>query len=177
MNAINSNVVKFVSSGRFVNQKRFDRVIEAATILKSKGYKFKWFILGNGELFDDISNMILKHKLQDYVYLTGGLNNPFPVVRKSDVFVLTSDFEAHPMVANEALIIGKPVISTNFESASEVITDNVNGMICEMSPESIAGKLEEVLNDEQLLTFLKKNAESFQYDNDSIIRQFYKIIQ
>ena len=50
-------------------------------------------------------------------------------------------------------------------------------MICEMSPESIAGKLEEVLNDEQLLTFLKKNAESFQYDNDSIIRQFYKIIQ
>jgi len=177
LNAINSNVVKFVSSGRFVNQKRFDRVIEAATILKSKGYKFKWFILGNGELFDDISNMILKHKLQDYVYLTGGLNNPFPVVRKSDVFVLTSDFEAHPMVANEALIIGKPVISTNFESASEVITDNVNGMICEMSPESIAGKLEEVLNDEQLLTFLKKNAESFQYDNDSIIRQFYKIIQ
>lgn len=177
LNAINSNVVKFVSSGRFVNQKRFDRAIEAAAILKSKGYKFKWFILGNGELFDDISNMILKHKLQDYVYLTGGLNNPFPVVRRSDVFVLTSDFEAHPMVANEALIIGKPVISTNFESASEVIIDNVNGMICEMSPESIAGKLEEVLNDEQLLVSLKKNAESFRYDNDSIIRQFYKIIQ
>lgn len=177
LNAINSNVVKFVSSGRFVNQKRFDRAIEAAAILKSKGYKFKWFILGNGELFDDISNMILKHKLQDYVYLTGGLNNPFPVVRRSDVFVLTSDFEAHPMVANEALIIGKPVISTNFDSASEVIIDNVNGMICEMSPESIAGKLEEVLNDEQLLVSLKKNAESFRYDNDSIIRQFYKIIQ
>lgn len=177
LNAINSNVVKFVSSGRFVNQKRFDRAIEAAAILKSKGYKFKWFILGNGELFDDISNMILKHKLQDYVYLTGGLNNPFPVVRRSDVFVLTSDFEAHPMVANEALIIGKPVISTNFESASEVIIDNVNGMICEMSPESIAGNLEEVLNDEQLLVSLKKNAESFRYDNDSIIRQFYKIIQ
>ena len=81
------------------------------------------------------------------------------------------------MVANEALIIGKPVISTNFESASEVITDNVNGMICKMSPESIAEKIEKLLNNEQFFMKLKKNAESFKYDNDSIIQQFFNVVQ
>lgn len=177
LNALRGNELKLVSSGRFVTQKRFDRLIDAATILKSKGYKFKWFVLGNGELFDDISNMITKYELENYVYLTGGLNNPFPVVKMSDVFILTSDFEAHPMVANEALILGKPVISTDFESASEVITDNVNGMICEMSPESISEKIEKLLNDEQLFISLKENAESFKYDNDSIIQQFLRITQ
>ena len=177
LNAIGSNEIKLVSSGRFTNQKRFDRVIESAVILKSKGYKFKWFILGSGKLFDNISNMIIEYNLQDYVYLTGGLTNPFPIVKAADVFVLSSDFEAHPMVANEALIIGKPVISTNFESASEVITDNVNGMICKMSPESIAEKIEKLLNNEQFFMKLKKNAESFKYDNDSIIQQFFNVVQ
>ena len=172
ISAFESDEIKLVSSGRFANQKRFDRVIETAVILKSRGYKFKWFILGNGELFNEISNMIIEYKLQDYVYLTGGLMNPFPVIKAVDVFVLSSDFEAHPMVANEALIIGKPVISTNFESASEVVKDNVNGMICEMSPESIAEKIERLLNDEQIFASLKENAESFRYDNDSIIQQF-----
>lgn len=175
LNAIRSDSVKLVSSGRFVNQKRFDRVIETAVILKSKGYRFKWFILGSGELFDDISNMIINYKLQDYVYLTGGLTNPFPLIRIADAFVLSSDFEAHPMVANEALIIGKPVISTNFESASEVITDNVNGMICEMSPESMAKSLEKLFNDDQFFRLLKENAESFKYDNDSIVRDFFML--
>lgn len=175
LNAIRSDSVKLVSSGRFVNQKRFDRVIETAVILKSKGYRFKWFILGSGELFDDISNMIINYKLQDYVYLTGGLTNPFPLIRIADAFVLSSDFEAHPMVANEALIIGKPVISTNFESASEVITDNVNGMICEMSPESMAKSLEKLFNDDQFFGLLKENAESFKYDNDSIVRDFFML--
>lgn len=175
--ALQTKEIKLISSGRFAKQKRFDRVIDAAEILKDKGYSFKWFILGDGELFIETVAEIKKRELDNYVFLTGGLKNPFPVVRNCDVFVLTSDFEAHPMVANEALILGKPVISTNFESASEVVTDGVNGLICEMSSRSIADSIETLLKNRQFYLELKSNAKKFDYNNNTIIKQVLDVIQ
>lgn len=176
VNALGEKCVKLVSSGRLVEQKRFDRAIEAARILKQKGYEFKWFIIGEGNLYDRINDLIIKYGLTEYVYLTGGLSNPFPVVNRCDIFVITSDFEAHPMVANEALILGKPVISTDYDSATEVITDGFNGCICHMTDEGIADCIEELLIHENRRLALKQNAEQFVYDNDRIVQKVKSII-
>lgn len=163
--------MKFVSSGRFVNQKRFDRVVHASKLLKLHGEKFVWFILGDGQLYDEIAKMISDEGLEEYVYLTGSLKNPFPFINCCDVFVLTSDFEAHPMVANEALILNKPVISTSFESAKEVVLDKKNGLICDMNPESIADACAKLIWDKNFLSKLQSEASQFQYENDTIINK------
>lgn len=165
------DVMKFVSSGRFVNQKRFDRVVHASKLLKLHGEKFVWFILGDGQLYDEIAKLISDEGLEDYVYLTGSLKNPFPFINCCDVFVLTSDFEAHPMVANEALILNKPVISTSFESAKEVVLDKKNGLICDMNPESIADACAKLILDKNFLSKLRSEASQFQYENDTIINK------
>lgn len=137
LEVLEKHAIKFVSSGRFAEQKRFDRVIQTAKRLKTEKVDFCWVIVGNGDQFEQIEKAIREENLSDVVVLTGGLNNPFPVVRVCDVFVLTSQFEAHPMVANEALLLGKPVITTNYESALEVVENGVNGLICEMSVDGI----------------------------------------
>lgn len=168
--------IKFVSSGRMVRQKRFDRAILAAKELKSMGVDFYWFIIGDGELFSDMSEMIVSEKLEDCVFLTGGLKNPFPVVNACDIFVLTSDFEAHPMVANEALILGKPVISTDFESASEVVVHEYNGLISKRDPEYIATTCRNLVENKSLFERLKRNAIEFVYQNDDIINKVIRII-
>ena len=168
--------IKFVSSGRMVRQKRFDRAILAAKELKSMGVDFYWFIIGDGELFSDMSEMIVSEKLEDCVFLTGGLKNPFPVVNACDIFVLTSDFEAHPMVANEALILGKPVISTDFESASEVVVHEYNGLISKRDPEYIATTCRNLVENKSLFERLKRNAIEFVYKNDDIINKVIRII-
>lgn len=165
------DVMKFVSSGRFVNQKRFDRVVHASKLLKLHGEKFVWFILGDGQLYDEIAKMISDEGLEEYVYLTGSLKNPFPFINCCDVFVLTSDFEAHPMVANEALILNKPVITTSFESAKEVVLDKKNGLICDMNPESIADACAKLIRDKNFLSKLQSEASQFQYENDTIINK------
>lgn len=170
------DVIKFVSSGRFVNQKRFDRVVQASKILKMQGKKFFWFIIGDGQLYNKIAKMISAEGLEEYIYLTGSLKNPFPIVNCCDVFVLTSDFEAHPMVANEALILKKPVISTSFESAKEVVVDKKNGVICEMSPESIANACHQLIDDRDFFSKLQFEASQFQYKNDTIINKVRNLI-
>ena len=75
------------------------------------------------------------------------------------------------MVANEALILNKPVISTSFESAKEVVLDKKNGLICEMSPESIAGACAKLISDRNFLSKLQVEANQFQYENDTIINK------
>ena len=171
-----NKIFKFVSSGRIVRQKRFDRVIQAAKILKMQGIEFFWFIIGDGQLYSEISEMIANEKLENYVFLTGGLKNPFPIVNYCDAFVLTSDFEAHPMVANEALILGKPVITTSFESAKEVVVDEKNGLICEMTSESIAFACKKLVENKSLFFNLQAEVNHFHYCNDTIIRKVLKLI-
>ena len=176
LEVLEKHAIKFVSSGRFAEQKRFDRVIQTAKRLKTENVDFCWVIVGNGEQFGQIEKAIREEKLSDVVVLTGGLNNPFPVVRVCDVFVLTSQFEAHPMVANEALLLGKPVITTNYESASEVVENGVNGLICEMSVNGIFNACKELATNQSLLDRLSKSARKFEYQNDCIIDKILRII-
>ncbi len=171
------NKIKLVSSGRFANQKRFDKLVEAAHMLDKEKFDFKWYVLGEGPLFDEIKKRVIEYGLEDKVILTGAMTNPFPIIKMADVFVLTSDFEAHPMVANEALILGKPVITTCFESAKEVVRHEVNGLICGMDAEDIYMSIKRIIIDKNLFVELTKNAQANKYDNKDIISKVLKIIE
>ena len=171
------SIMKFVSSGRHVEQKRFDRVINISEKLKDSGYNFVWVILGDGILYERYKKLVDEKGLNNYVFLVGAVKNPFPIIKSCDFFVLTSDFEAHPMVANEALILHKPVISTNFESAVEVIKNNENGAICSMNEESIYEVIKNLFDSPEYLEKLKNGAINFNYSNDMIISRFLSLVK
>ena len=48
-----------------------------------------------------------------WVRLLGGRDNPYSLLRRSGVLVLSSDFEGYPLVIEEALALGRPVISVD----------------------------------------------------------------
>ena len=75
------------------------------------------------------------------------------------------------MVANEALILGTPVITTNFESAKEVVKNGETGLICEMNVDSIVESLQSLLENVELRERLRKNVSGFIYSNEVIIQQ------
>ncbi len=170
------NVCKFVSSGRFTAQKRFDRAIEAAARLKQEGVRFYWFLLGDGVLMAEMTEQVKRAEVGDCVFMTGSLDNPFPVIAACDALVITSDFEAHPMVANEALILGKPVLSTHFESAEEIVWRGVNGLICEMSSQGVYKAVSEFVHSAELRERLSQNAKRTQYDDKQIVDQVIRLI-
>lgn len=171
------SLVNFVSIGRFVEQKKFERIVDVSNQLIKDGYKFVWYVIGNGDLSESIATSIKKNELGKVIKLLGAQENPYPMLEASDYLVITSLYEAHPMVANEALILHKPVISTAFSSVYEVINHRVNGMICVNSIDGLYHGIKELLDDKELQKTIREGAQLFIYDNDLILKQVSELLR
>ncbi len=167
---------RFVSVGRFVDVKGFDRAVLAAAALREQGISFVWYILGDGPEFKNIERMVRENDLTDYVILTGMTKNPFPYMAGADAYVMASSNEAQPMVMNEALTLQVPVISTLFPSAAEVVTDGVNGILTENSTDGVLQGVLRFINDESLRKDIKRGAQEFVYDNEKILRKIDELL-
>lgn len=174
---VDRSVMNIISLGRMANQKRFDRIIPVAKRLKAEGKRFYWRILGGGELFDSVYREAEKEELLDVLEFLGPQSNPYPYIKASDCLVLTSLYEAHPMVAIEGLVLGKPVITTNYPSACEVVTDGQNGLICSNDEEGIYVAVNKMISDEKLFSDLSSKAVEYKYDNEKILKQVKEILQ
>lgn len=109
------NKFNFIHVGRFFPQKNHLNLIEAFSKLKYEDTQL--VLLGKGgiegDTFKQSKNLVEELGLQSRVIFVGFDNNPFKYLKKSHVFVLSSDFEGLPMVILEAMSIGLPVISTD----------------------------------------------------------------
>ena len=136
--------------GRMVPPKGYDLAVEAAKILKSKGFIFKWYFVGDGGMRPQIEQMISNYGLDNNIILVGMTTNPYPYMAMADIYVQTSKFEGFGLTLNEARILNKPVISTNFPVVYNQIRDGENGLISDMKADSIASKVMLMASNEQL---------------------------
>lgn len=174
---INDGVFSLVTVGRIVHQKRFDRLVKVAERLKSEGFRFRWYAIGGGEELELFRLQVIEKKLEECIFFIGPKSNPYAYIAKADIMVITSEFEAHPMVANEALILGTPVITTGYESAYEVVNNMVNGLVCNNSSQGIYDACKTILQNKTLYNKIKNGATTFEYSNDEIKDQVIDIIR
>lgn len=109
--------------GRFSPQKRHDILLK--TFARS-GLGCQLVLLGSGTDKDkqSIQKIAMDLGVSDQVIMPGFSDNPYAWMKKSRLFVLSSDFEGFPLVLVESLICGTPVISTDCPSGpSELLTD------------------------------------------------------
>ena len=139
-----------VTTGRLAVQKNYKLAVKAAKILRDKGYDFKWLFIGDGEERTNIEALIYEYELQDKVLLLGMKTNPYPYMARCDVYVQTSSFEGFGLTVAEAKILGRPVVSTNFDVVHDQLKHEENGLIAEMTPESVADNIIRMITDEEL---------------------------
>ena len=111
-----------LSMGRLEEQKDFATLIRAFAILRQTVVA-RLVILGDGSLRADLSALAVGLGVSDSVSLPGHANNPYPYLRKSAAFVLSSAWEAFGVVVIEALACGTPVVSTNCPGGPAEILD------------------------------------------------------
>jgi glycosyltransferase involved in cell wall biosynthesis len=92
--------------------KKITRLIEASRLLRDAGYNFEVWILGSGPDSTLYIDLIDEYELHDNVKMLGFKQNPYPYYEKTDVFILTSDYEGFPIVYLEALLFKLPIITT-----------------------------------------------------------------
>ncbi len=142
--------VTIVTTGRLVPPKNYILAVETAALLKKKGMDFVWYFVGEGSERIRIERLIQQYALEKQVRLVGMKPNPYPYMAMADVYVQTSSFEGFGLTINEARILHKPVVSTNFPVVYNQIKDGENGLIAEMNPESVAEKILMLINDDAL---------------------------
>lgn len=120
----------FVNIGRHdEQQKRLTRIIEASTKLKQDGLKFRVLFVGDGPDSAKYKELVNKNNLNDSIIFLGAKNNPYPYLRISDYVILTSEYEGYPVVFSEAMVLNKPIITTNVSDAKEVINNKYGTVV------------------------------------------------
>lgn len=172
-----SDGFRIISVGRLVEQKGFDMAIEAAAILNNKGIRFKWFIIGNGALYESLKQLIEKNNLADKVILLGEHGNPYPYIKNADVFVQSSRYEGKSVVLNETKMLAKPILATNYPTVTDQIENGKDGIIVDMNVEGIARGLEELINDEVLQEKLHNNLLNLCLEDSEVSKAYMKLFE
>ena len=167
--------LKIFTLGRLVPQKGFDIAIEAARLLKAAGMKFKWYILGEGELETDLKNLALKKGVSEEIVFLGTRENPYALLGKADIYVQPSRFEGYGIAIAEAKILGIPTVLTRFNLAEHHIRHGVNGLISEMDPASLAEELEKLISDESMRQSFRRELLASDYGTVSEMHKLYEL--
>ena len=124
--------VKFLFIGRLLKEKGVFELIEAIRIVKSKYPNCSFTVLGAidhenlGALKQEKLDELIAEKLFEY---PGYVANVQEWITNSSVFVLPSYREGVPRSTQEAMAIGRPVITTDVPGCRDTVIDGVNGFL------------------------------------------------
>lgn len=165
-----------LSIGRLNNQKGFDMAVEAAAILKRRGLKFSWFIMGNGSLKKSLQAQIETLDVSDRIYLMGTRGNPYPYIKHCDLLVQSSRHEGKSVVLDEAKILAVPILATNYPTVTDQIADGEEGVIVSMTPQAIADGIEELMADASKRDAIRSYLADHEYGNQNEVQKYIKLI-
>ncbi|MGG0461916.1 glycosyltransferase [Priestia aryabhattai] len=167
--------VNLVSLGRLHHQKGFELAIEACKNLIDSGYKIKWHVIGEGEERTKLEKLIKANSLEENFILLGLKENPYPYIKKADIYVHPSRFEGKSIAIDEAKILNKPIVVTNFTTVKDQIKDQETGLIVDMTSSSIAEGIKRLLDDDHLRGKLTNNLSNEKLGTESEIEKLYKL--
>ncbi|MGG7157910.1 glycosyltransferase [Clostridium perfringens] len=160
--------------GSLVEAKGYDLLIKAANLLKLNKFDFKWFIIGEGEERDKIKKLISRHNLEKQVFFLGSKSNPYKYMRLCDLYVQTSIREGFGLTVMEAKILKKVIVSTNFDTINELITNKVDGIVVEKNENDIYKAISELMTNLNYYNSIKTNLKKIMpYNSVSEINKFY----
>lgn len=128
--SIDKNTLNIISVMRLDDNKDPLFLIDIAKELHNINISFCWRLLGDGPLFDKTKEKIKTNHLEKKVLLYGYVDNPYPYLKESDLYISTSNSEGYGLSIVEALYFNLDVISSKYDAIEEVL-DNKNGMIVE----------------------------------------------
>lgn len=134
----------FVNSARLSPEKGQAKLMEALKILVDDGLNVELIIVGQGPLRESLAMHRNSLELQDRVFFTDYMANPFPVVKAADAFVLSSDYEGQGLVLLEALALGKTVLSTDIVGPRSIL-DKSAGFLVQNDVASLAGGMKKLV--------------------------------
>jgi len=124
-NRISAKDFNIVFVGRITHRKGLDILFQSVQQLDEN---IKVWVVGGGEI-DKYEKLADNLSLKENVYFLGEKENPFPELKRADLFVLPSRSEGFPNVLLEAMALGRAVLATDCETGPSEIINGKNGRL------------------------------------------------
>lgn len=154
-----------------------DRIIEICKLLKEQGYRFIWYILGNGPDFEANVREVKVAGLEDRLVYCGSVGNPHAIVKNCNLSVLPTRGEAYSMTVIESQIVGTPIVVAKYNGVEEAVQMYKSGLIAEQTIESMTESIAMCIqNRDGILDIMRSNLEKICFDNENAYWQFMHTI-
>lgn len=172
---------RVIAVGRLDYQKGFDRLIQAWQLVQHTGKFTDWKldIFGQGEWQEMLQQMIDKAELQNTVCLNRPTKQIGEEYVKSDMLVMSSNYEGFPMVMIEAMACGLPVVSFDYKCGpKDIIQTGINGLLVPNGDiQALADAMMKVMEDEAYRKMLSLNARKVvdTYSEQAVMSQWIRL--
>lgn len=143
---VKTQPVSFLFIGRLLKEKGIFEYVEAAKLIKQKYPATEFVILGpiDTENPGGLTKAQLQQLIGEHIIIWPGfVDNVADWIKKSSVFVLPSFYrEGFPRSTQEAMAIGRAIITTNVPGCKDSVIEGVNGfLIAPYNIEALAEKM------------------------------------
>lgn len=160
-------------------QKDFTTLLKAYSKLKNQ-ISQKLYIIGEGRHKHLLEKLSKELEIDERVSFLGFQQNPYPWIRKADLFVHSSKFEGLPTVMIEALIFQKLIVATDCPTGPrEILNQGKNGILTEMGDEdSLSKAMLKILQDSELQKEFLQNSKKWvkEFDSCLVMRKFEEML-
>ena len=149
----------------------------AAKLVQNGNIDFHWYIVGDGTDRKEDEALAQQLNVSEYLTFAGHQNNPYCILNDADFMVLTSRTEAYPMVVIESLILKKPVVTTEYPAAREMIRDGETGRVAPVDVDGMTAAVTEMLNNENgVLDHCRQTLSGYRHTNEFAYEQLLQAL-
>ena len=141
-----------------------------------KKYKIQWIIIGDGEERKLLQHKLEENNLTNNFILIGLRDNPYKYVANSDIYVQPSRFEGKSIAIDEAKILAKPIVTTNFIGAYEQIENNENGIIVSCNENDLADAIRNLIDEKKFCSKFSKKLREEKIDTTNEVNKLLDYI-
>ncbi len=168
----NEKKLKLLTVARLNYQKGVDIAVDAAARLKKEGIDFCWLVVGDGPEREKLQQQITEQKLSDCMILLGSRENPYVYMKHCDILVQPSRVEGKSIVLDEAKILCKPIVATNYTTVGDSLVHGETGWIVDMTPKAVADGIIHLWQDAPLRERLAEHLKALPKSDEALLRQY-----
>ncbi len=178
-----SKSISVLMVSRFTKEKRIDIGLEAFRRVVDKAEDATMFIVGAGPEKGNIEKKIKDLNLEEKVKVLEWEKDVVQVYRRSDLFLLTSDYEGYGMTLIEAGASGLPIVTTNVGLAkTDLFKNGENSFVCPVGDADCLSKaLFDLITDEQKRKLFKDrmrdNIKKVTIPKDQYVREYIALLE
>lgn len=171
-----SGAARILSVGRLIPAKAFDLCIDAMKLLKDRGVKAKWYVLGEGDQRSFLESRIRGNGLEEDFILVGAVDNPYPWFAQADLYAQFSRYEGWGIAIQEARILGCAIVASDCNAIREQLENGAGGRLCKLSADEMAAAIQDMLEHPEMMAHYRKISSEKIWSQQNEMQKLYDLL-